>query len=252
MTKELEYWFYDDKESYNKDEETARNIISRILVPSTPSGSCWWSKLKSSQFFKNHKDFVAHKQVRMLKGEDVSSMYDNSTVKTCPAIIDILRNSFLLKSPCDMVITVDRKKNFVYEGANDLMRVGSHDTNQFYTEEGNLFEGKMNLKFQMPVRIRTNKVPFMFLQPMYHNNIWFSVFNGVGSGVYTQGMELNLNVSIDIPKTDEPVTYNIKNGDVLAYIWSPEKLKLSHAKRNFFDTLIPPSWKLKNSYFKFN
>ena len=113
------------------------------------------------------------------------------------------------------------------------MQVSSHPQKQFYSDKENIFDGKMNIKFKFPLAVRTDGMPLVWLQPMYHTRSWYTVANGVISHTHTKGNDLNINVLVDLPETDEPVTYKIKHGEVLAYLWSPQKLKLSHSKKNF-------------------
>ena len=105
----------------------------------------------------------------------------------------------------------------------------------------------MNLKFQLPINIKTDNVPWVFMQPMYHNNMWFDVTPGVIDGNYTKGQPLNINVLVDIPK-DEPVTYEIKAGDVLAYMWLPEKTTLKYTKNEFMRPLFKRKWSSKSMF----
>lgn len=197
--KKLEYNFYGLKDT--------ENLIDKIIVPSTPKSSCWWSRLKSIGY--NQK----------------------ANIRTCPAVNDVLVNSFLLKAPCDMVISVSKDSEYTYDSECDMFSIESHHSSQYHTDKDNIFKGKLNIKFVMPVLIRTDNVPLMFLQPMYHNsNTSFMVLNGTITGTYTDKQPLLVNILVDIPKTDTPVTYNIKSGDVLAYLWSPERLELSRSK----------------------
>ena len=85
------------------------------------------------------------------------------------------------------------------------------------------------------------------MQPMYHNNMWFDVALGTIDGQYTKAQELNINVLVDIPK-DESVTYEIKAGDVLAYMWLPEKVELKYTKSKFMDTLYKRKWSTKSMF----
>lgn len=240
---------YDENGKFN-DKDLAEQIVEDILVPSSPKSSCWWSNLKLNLFgFKNRFEYVKSQHKEYLAGVgDGRAQEATSTIKACPAVGDILSNSFLIKSPADIAVTVDSSMRFVVSTANELISVQNHSIEQFHSEEHNIFEGKMNLKFKLPIIIRTDNIPLMFLQPMFHNNVDYTVVNGTISGKYTKGQPLNINILIDIPKGDEQVVYYIKAGDILAYLWSPEKLKLQHSEKRFIDNMFPRGWDRKSMY----
>jgi len=239
--KKLEYSFIFYKTHLN-DDLAKQDIISSMLEPSTPKGSCWWSGLKSSlHSFKTTADFVANEHLKYFRKEDnecgKGDVFKQSTSKTCPAILNILKNSFLVKAPCDFVITVNKNLEFAYDMTNDWITIDSHAPSQFISEGSDVFKGKMNIKITFPISISTDNVPLIWLQPMYHNNMKPMVINGVIADEHIDLNQLNVNLLVDIP-TDEPVSYSFKYGDVLAYIWSPEKLKLAPSKKGKWATVF--------------
>jgi len=244
----LEFYFEDKK---YQDKYTSSRIINTILCEGSPSTSCWWSNLDRNVLgFNNIKDYIKDWQHKRIYNKENSVVESSiSTVKTCPAVLNILTNSFLIKSPCDIVITITKDGEFIYNTpGSDLLKIESHHVGQFHTKENNLFEGKMNLKFVIPVFIKTPFIPFIFLQPMYHRNTWYTVINGSISGDYTKAQPLNINVLVDIPKTKEAVSYSIEKGDVLAYLWLPKKLKLKISDYNFLPTMGRTSWKSRENF----
>ena len=245
----LEYHYHNDW--YNQPEN--KDIIDNILTPTTAKSSCWWSNLKTNfGGYKSHFDYASknHKErLQQNNFENSGFSASISTAKRCPGILDLFKTSYLIKSPADMFITVDKNQSYVFNTTNDLISVKHHPTNQFYTNKNNIFEGKMNLKLMISIDIKTNNIPWLFLQPTYHNNVWFDVINGVVSGANTKGQQLNLNVLVDIPK-EEPITYEIKQGDVLAYMWFPETLNLKHSKINFTRNIFKGDWSVKKSWVK--
>lgn len=234
---------------YLNDSESGKESISEFLEPSSPSGSCWWSNLKNNLHgFKSLSDFVISRHKKQLARDpfDGKGAHESSTAKTCPAILDILKNSFLIKMPCDFVITVDRNEEYIYDSASNWVTIDNHSASQFHVEKNNIFEGKMDLKIQLPVVVRTDGVPMLFMQPMYHNNKPYTVVNGAVTGKHTSSLPLNINILIDIPKTDEPVSYKFNYGDVIAYLWTPEKLKLSKSKDSFYKNISRKRWSSKS------
>jgi hypothetical protein len=241
----LEYHFI--KNGLNR-KDIRDEIIEDIISPATPRTSCWWSSLKPTRYgFKKFSSFIEEKHKEYFKNGNYTENKTIATVKQCPAINNIMTNAYLIKSPADISITISNTGGYVFNSSNDLIDIKSHDTDQFYTEDNNLFEGKMNLKFELPIFIRTDDIPFVFLQPMYHNNIWYDVAIGSITERYTKGQPLNINVLVDIPK-GESVSYEIVFGEVLAYLWLPEKTKLKHNKRKFYEILYQRKWSSKSRY----
>mgnify|MGYP007107491073 FL=1 len=239
--KYLEYYFSDDDLN---SPEVANEVIGEFISPATPKTSCWWSKLKTRiDEHKNQFEYV--KQQHKFGNTDI--VESSATAKTCPAINNILMNSYLIKSPSDMIITINKDCGFLYNSSNDKISISTHPTCQFHTEKNGLFDGKMNLKLALPINIKTDNIPWIFVQPMYHNDMWFDVTPGVIDGKYTKGQPLNINVLVDIPE-GEPVTYEIKAGDVLAYMWLPEKVELKHTQSKFITPLLKRKWSSKSRF----
>ena len=231
-------------EWYSTDNTISEETVNKIIEQRTPRSSCWWSNMKSTinDGFKSQLDYVRHEH----NNNNTDIRNTRVTAKQCPAINNILTNSYLIKSPTDIIITVTNDEGFLYNSPEDIISVSTHSTDQFHTEGSDLFNSKMNLKFQLPINIKTDNVPWVFMQPMYHNNIWFDVATGVIDGKYTKGQQLNVNVLVDIPE-GEPVTYEIKAGEVLAYMWFPEKVELKHTKTKFMLPLFRRTWSSKSS-----
>jgi hypothetical protein len=239
--RKIKYEMLEDMYEIDRKE----SIIDLFIQPTLKNKSCWWKNL-SGFVGENSSNFEYIKTLHndYIKGGTLRSVNTAATVRQCPAVTGIFKNSYIIKSPSDMVITLTSDGGYVYNSANDFMKVTSHPTEQFHTEKDNLFEGKMNLKFELPIALKTDKIPYLFLQPMYHNNIWFTVAIGVIEEKYTDRIKLNINTLVDIPK-DEPVTYEIKAGDVLAYMWFPEKTKLVRSKDKFYEPIFKTKWSSK-------
>ena len=240
--KYLEYYFAVD---VLNEKEISESIIEDFITPATPKSSCWWSKLKATvnDGFNSQLDYVRHEH----KNNNTNISTSRATAKQCPAINNILTNSYLIKAPTDMIITITKEREFIYNSSSNAYNIEAHSSDQFHTEKHGLFNNKMNLKFEIPIYIRTDNIPWVFMQPMYHNNMWFDVAAGVIDGKYTKGQPININVLVDIPK-GEPVTYEIKAGDVLAYMWLPEKVELKHTKTKFMIPLFSRKWSSKSRF----
>ena len=229
--KYMEYKFL--KEELNRE---SKSRINEILVPSTPASSCWWSRLKPFIGGWNsypHLIKTFHDNVlagRVPHDELDPSNTTLSTGKGCPAILNILSTSYLVKAPCDAVITVSSDGRYLCNSANPMLSVSSHKPNQFILPDGgdaDIFKGKTCLKFEIAVRVNPNN-PCVFLPPQYHSNPWYEVAIGSLSDTFARrGGNLNIIVFVDTP-TEGSKTYEVKKGDVLCYIWFPEKVKLKY------------------------
>lgn len=231
----------------NNEEYENSGTINEILELAKPSTSCWWSKMsktiaevKTDSYAKYVS--AVHKNALSggVAGKDITDHMEVAssigTGKVCPAIIQTLANSYLVKAPCDIYVTVDRAGSFSWRVDSDIVRVDNHPASQFTPEDSSadLFAGHVNVKFTIEVLLQTNKVPWLFLQPMYHNNHSFKVINGLVSGDYTRKQGLAVNTLLEIPKDKDFEAYHIEKGSVLCYLYFPHKMKLKHTKDNVF------------------
>ena len=250
--KKIKYYFGSPK---YQDKEIAEELIKTLLVTGSPRSSCWWSKLKAHlEGTSGTLEYIKSWQRRNIgrASHAYEQMHESvNTAKGCPAIINVLQNSQLLLAPCDLIITVNDKQEYISGNpGSDLVTISSHSVDQFHAEGSNIFKGKMNIKFSFPIFIETDSVPYIFLDPQYHNEHFFTVVNGCVAPPFTKGQPLNLNVLLDIPKTGVLKTYTIKKGDVLAYLWFPEKMKLVHTDKHFHKLLERTNWIGRNTYIK--
>lgn len=213
--------------------------IEKYLEVGDKKNNCWWKSLKNNKklfevFNKHAQQFFNNQPI-----ED-SSVFDKSA-KVCPAIGDgILNKSIIIKSPCEILINIQANGSFYYEVPDSrLLKISTHTTNQFWTSENNVFQDYYNFKFELPIQISTNGLPYIFLEPQYHNlQTPFKVVNGVIEGKHTKSQPLNINTLVHV---QEEKTYLIKEGDVLAYLWTPQSCKLSYdenLKENIYTTFM--------------
>jgi hypothetical protein len=235
--KYLDYYFADKEVG---ETDTGGELISTMLVKATPSSSCWWSALPPNvQGISSYLDYLKDIHLNTLKGFPGSRRMTVATAKKCPAILEVLTNSYLVVSPADVLITIDRNGNFVSDSPSPLIDVISHEAEIFHAQcnASGLFNDKMNLKIEIPVYI-SSEVPYIFLEPKYHNKTFYEVSLGAITGKYMKGQPLTINTFVDIPTTDDPVHYFIKKGEVLAYLWFPETVKLRKSATRFYHGLF--------------
>lgn len=242
----LEYWF---KNPELNDPHVSENIVDKFIEKASPKTCCWWSKLPVlSLGFKNIESYFNALHRDRLCGYTDSPANVPVTAKTCPGIIDLFRNTYLIKAPSDAVITVTPDGGYTVDCADKNWFISDHSQKQFASEDNDFFKGKIALKFNFNIWLRTtNQSALLFTQPIYHSKHPFVIANGMIGPKYAVREELNTIAFIDIPK-DEPVTYFINAGDVLSYLVSFDGLEMRPAKQNFFLSFIHEKWRTKNIY----
>ena len=164
-----------------------------------------------------------------------------NTIKTCPAFVDILKNSFSVYSPCDIVIEIDkqtnlwrwvtRTKNVSVTGHNLPAQMGSN----------NPFSGKgIHLKMEFPFLLKSSEpISLFFTQPMYHSISEFMVIPGAIEINKKNPMQLNLNVFVPNQhiqygtQTENTKIIHIKTGDVLAYLYYGKNVKVGNINASY-------------------
>lgn len=213
--------------------------IEKYLEVGNKKNNCWWKSLKHNTKFFEVFNKHAHQFFNKIPSDENDGVYRSA--KICPAIGDgLLNKSIIVKSPCDILINVQSDGGYYYEIPDErFLNISSHSADQFWTSENNIFQDYYNFKFELPIQVSTNGLPFMFLDPLYHNlQTPFRVVNGVIEGKHTKSQPLNINTLIHI---QEEKTLFIKAGDVLAYLWTPESCKLSYdenLKEHIYTTFI--------------
>lgn len=149
---------------------------------------------------------------------------DAGTIKTCPGVIDILTNSWVIKSPCDFHVEIDRVNGgWRYVTPYDKMNIISHDLSVQVSPDNILTNNYFNLKITTLMRIRSNVVTRgIFMQPIYHSTHNWIVMPGTAKFNPKVPFQFNLNLLIKI-KGEEALEYiSVKKGDVLAYLYTPD------------------------------
>ena len=243
--KVIQYQFLNKE--YN-EEHIAKEMIKQILVKASPSSSCWWSKLKSR--VGESKDVFEEKtkeQVLRLTGR-TSPVKEGPTAKTCTGILNLLHKSYLVKSPVDLVLTLDSYANYEWSlSSADILKVSHHDSSQYWSEDNTFFDKKVCFKLQIKVRLKTNGFGYMLVAPYYHNNFDVSVPLGYVSEVYAKSEALSIFIFIDVPPEGETKSIVIKKGDVIAYLIPDVKSSLAHEQKRFIAGMLDTSFSLKRS-----
>lgn len=243
--KKLLYRFYDEK--YNTCE-IAKDLIKKILVPATPKSSCWWSKMKSAGgLYKTKQQEITAKQIANLNNTTNKEEY-LPTAKTCVGIIELLKHSYLIKSPCECIVTINDDGGYYYDTSDSsILDVGSHGKYQFYQENNDQFKNKTCIKFQIGLRVKSVGFSYMLSDPVYHKHSFF-VPSGVVTEKFGNSQEMNVIVFIDTPPIGETSTIHIKEGDVLAYLTPFAKCSLEFGKKDFTRSKFATAFTPKKSF----
>lgn len=216
------------------DKDVAETLIKKILVKATPTSSCWWSKMKHrTDGFKDNIDRIKGDHANFIKkvGQNTNPNR-GTTAKTCPGILGLFNQTYLIKSPTDIIITITKTGEFLYDVADSsICNLEEHNQEEFFQEDNQLFKNKKSIKFALGISIKTTGFGYVLSDPTYHSNSGFFVPTGLINEKYSNNQQLNIITLIDIPK--EAKTVIIKEGDVLAYLIPFEKCSLSFSKENF-------------------
>jgi len=163
-----------------------------------------------------------------------NALGDNfATAKTCPGLKNILEECIIVKSPCDILITIDESGSWVYSTpAESLIKLVEEHTSEqfgypFQHEDLKLMENKRVIKFKLPIHLGTDGDAFIHLDPQMHDNRSpLSVVNGVISPPATKISPLNIITTYELPAKGSVTSINISRGDALAYLWGGKKIKL--------------------------
>lgn len=232
----LKYRFIDDK--YNEDIINSE-VIKRILEKSYPKTCPWWKSLpRFIEGFTSYLEYLKAVHTHIADtGEQVKAT-SISTAKTCPGVIGILDKAFLVKAPSDLYITVRDDDTYIVNSADDLISVTHHEPNQFDGYDSALFKDKIALKISIKVYLRLEGADdYLLVAPTYHNNLPGSFAPGFINKHFKHGQELNIIYLVDKPQEGQSTVFNIKAGDVLAYlIPSAYDVGLEFSEHNFMLT----------------
>ena len=259
MKKNKMYYSFKVKGLIEGSEEE-KDLVSKFFDIKGTKSSKWFTSLPTNtseslvgKYISSIPNLIKYIQKICLKEKGKHSLCKVlnsgrtfSTARTCPGVRSVLSNSIVVKSPCDIIITVDEAGNWVYTSASNKLVTLTEDHGPeqfgapFNSKDRSLFVDKRVIKINLPVQLATDNIPYIHLNPQFHSNTPpLEVITGVISGAYTRSASLNIITMYTLPPKGETLEIVINSGDVLAYLWSPEPLVLAQKKRKIelFDTL---------------
>lgn len=230
-----------------------KDFISNFMEEGTLGSSCWFKNLATNtseglfgKYIPNMIKYISFLHNKCLRdGDQLACDHINSdalgTAKTCPGIRRVIKNSVLVKAPCDIAIDIYSDGSWMWKAPNNmLIELGEdHGTGQFglpWTRPGSqLFKNKRVLKFKLPLIVRTDGEPFIFLQPQFHTDFPFEIVNGVIAPP-SPSTSLNIVTFFKVPEDGDTLSVHIKEGDVLCYLWGAKPFKLKKDKKGVENT----------------
>lgn len=186
-------------------EDNKEDFVKNIIEPCLKSQPEWWKALR----------------INMMK--DVGQE-EKLNVKTCPAFIELFKNSYVIKSPCDWLFEAKPGEYWKFHTSNDnLAQSEDHD---FNLQMNSFSNGSIyNFKLKLPVSIKSTKgsgrINLVYIQPYYHNYKFpLTVMPGIFPLIESTLVNLNINYAYENAKH---IKFMCKKGDVLAYLYCTEK-----------------------------
>lgn len=194
------------------DQKKYPNIpLNDIIVPTIRELPNWYKNLNSF-LYKNDQEKVQ----RIINKKPLT------TLKVCPSFIELFKNSFIVKAPCDLTIEITPQEFKSFSLLPNLFTALNHPKSQM----GQFGERFINIKFTFhlsykPTKKDLNLIP---LNPIYYNDLPFDVLPGYLNIPYFThgGYPININTVFPIDKLNDTNTFIIEKGTVLAMLYCPE------------------------------
>ena len=192
--------------SYDVPKDYQKKFIEDIIVPCKNFLPTWFKTQRPEETIKFYN-----------KGG--SSNHQPRNTKYCPAFIDLFKNSYAIKSPCDWYLETNTQNGYKFESSSpDVLKAHNHNIvkqmNGF--GNGNIF----NLKLEIDIRIRSTKnlTKLLFLPPYYYNPTFpLTLLSGTLPLLPYPSAALNVNYTYS--KTQK-IQHYCKKGDVIALLYS--------------------------------
>jgi hypothetical protein len=187
-------------------------------------------KTEYPSWMKSIPKFSAMEHFKM----SVNSLVRTTSIRHCPAFIDIIKNSFSLYSPCDMTITATLDGGWRYYSVWPKFKATPHDLNIQMGPDNILSKNGIHMKFETPFIIKSNKrIHLYFIQPVYHNFHDFLILPG-GMEINSKiGLQCNINTLLPFSNIKEDKIIKIKKGDLLCYLYYGPQYKLKDINVDF-------------------
>jgi len=247
-------------QAWNEDKfltgESADQFLNSIVENNSPGSSNWFKSLRIfvNSEAKNIVDYIRGYKIKYQSGQINSKQYQDIvagaasslTVRQCPGIKELMNRSLIIKSPCDILIEIDNNQLRENLGNSPIdvniadptmINIVSHHPSQWHSpiDKHNVMKNKLNVKFVFPVNMYSEKnKPWIFTNPAYHHNSQLDVLPGGIFGSYTRGQGLIINTVYNIKDNEDKTLIKINQGDPIAYMVFPEKMKIKRTEKTLF------------------
>lgn len=210
--------------------------LKQIITPSLSNPPNWW------------KTFPKIPDLYLPEWGSRKPVQPNLTTQTCPSFVDLFKNSYIIKSPCDWILEVEPNKGYRFTSSNeDIMGDHHHQINKQMNGFSN--NNLMNIKITIRVSLRsTSKLTkLLFISPIYYNhNFALDIMPGVLPLTPDFPLPLHINYLVNPHKKS---MYRCNAGEVMGMLYCTEK-KLP--KVEFKDNLhhYAEQTKFKGSHLK--
>ena len=168
-----------------------------------------------------------YKNLRARSPDDPNGCFES--VRTCPAFIDLFKNSFLVRAPQDLFFHYDDNGNCQWGSADsmkaNLTPFNSISSFSFKDQMGGSWENFYSLKINFEVQvIPDRKMTCVYLDPMYHLDEHSPFTAMTGSFSIHPKLYAGLNVNLFIAKSmvAPNQTISILEGTPLCYLYFPD------------------------------
>ena len=151
--------------------------------------------------------------------------FSRANASTCPSFNEIFKNSYILKTPVDLYVEIDKKGIIVTSSNSDIIDVANHDLQtQLW---GGFNPNLLNVKFEIfgvMAKTLNKSSKIIMLDNIYYSDLPFRVMPGILPLSPKYPVSFNLNTTIDrrFFNLEEKYTKLIKSGTPLAMFYMPD------------------------------
>ena len=201
------YW---NKLGENFDEEKSINFHGMNILNTHLGRS-------KKEFYDNYGKL--HGDGLWNKGNNISRI----NASTCPSFIEILKNSYIIKTPVELYIKTDGVGLDVISSNPSVCGASSHPLNRQLW--GNFNKNLLNIKFEIMANVKTlnKRTNMVMFDSIYYTDLPFKVMPGILPVNPKYPIDLNINTTIDKRLfKHQKYTKLIKAGTPLAMFYVPD------------------------------
>ena len=168
--------------------------------------------LGGPSWFKNLCPFIGQHKSALDAYYEASTIIAR-TVKSCPGILELFKNSFLIKFPCDVILETKDNGEYLWQKPSKTNVLGiTHQTEEQVESTGPL-ASSIVIKFCLPFLFQASNNKVSFLDPVYWKVQPYKVAPGI-INFKTERGALPLNVIALFEKKNK--VYEFKKGEPMA------------------------------------